>query len=79
MKRGGYSFPRLRQLREQAGWTIAELVKASDVSRALISKLERGEPASSAKAHAVFNALSSKLSESPRREVELIWHEPTQG
>lgn len=34
---------RLRQEREARGWSIAELAAASGVSRAMISKVERGE------------------------------------
>lgn len=51
------TFRRCRDLRERAGLSMTKLAGSADVSRDLIRSLERGNPHSTHKVMAVFNAL----------------------
>lgn len=55
------SLPRCRSLREQAGLSKNKLAAAADVSRDLVRSLEDGNPHSTHKVRAVFNALQHAL------------------
>ena len=86
---------RLRQERESRGWTLAELATRSGVSRAMVSKIERGEASPTAallgRLSAAFGLTLSQLfarmedpSECPaglvtRAATQPVWIDPETG
>jgi transcriptional regulator with XRE-family HTH domain len=85
---------RLRAEREQRGWSIAELAERSGVSRAMISKVERGEASPTASllgrlVSALGMTLSTLLARAEddagqggrvaRLEQQPVWRDPGTG
>jgi transcriptional regulator with XRE-family HTH domain len=82
---------RVRQLRENAGWTLEQLADRSGVSRAMISRIERAEASPTAALLArLSEALGLSLSdffaddEKPasrvsRRQEQRLWRDPQTG
>ncbi|MCA3623874.1 MAG: helix-turn-helix domain-containing protein [Methylobacterium sp.] len=84
---------RLRQLRAQRGWTLMALAQASGVSRAMISRIERGEASPTAGvierlATAFGLSMSQLLSAAPagppaggllRAGAQPFWQDPATG
>lgn len=82
----------LRQERHNRGWTLAELAARSGVSRAMLSKIERGEASPTAallgRLSAAFGMTMSQLfaqiEEKPgaqvaRAEHQPVWRDPETG
>jgi len=86
---------RLRLERENRGWTLAELAARSGVSRAMVSKIERGEASPTAallgRLSAAFNLtlsqLFARMEEQPKQTSGLVaraadqtvWRDPETG
>lgn len=83
---------RLRQLRQDAGLTLDGLSQASGVSRAMISRIERGEASptavllarlSTALGHSLSSFFAAGEGEKPvplaRRDTQHVWTDPETG
>lgn len=81
---------RLRSLRREAGLTLEELAKSSGVSRAMISRIERGEASptavllarlSTALGHSLSSFFAEESLSSPvvRRADQHVWTDPETG
>ena len=65
------TFSRCRELRERAGLSMSKLAGAVDVTRDLVRSLEKGNPHSTHKVMAVFNALQESHNGALRISEEL--------
>lgn len=81
---------RLRALRQDAGWTLEQLATASGVSRAMISRIERGEASptavllarlSTALGHSLSSFFAGVEPRSPllRHDEQHVWTDPETG
>lgn len=84
---------RLRQLREQQGWSLEALAELAGVSRSNISSIERGQSSPTAAVldrlatalgiplASLFAGLQSTPSESPcyRHDEQAVWVDPASG
>lgn len=81
---------RLRALRREAGLTLEDLAKSSGVSRAMISRIERGEASptavllarlSTALGHSLSSFFAEESAPSPvvRRSAQHVWTDPETG
>src|SRR5258706_9291877 len=82
---------RLRGLRAESGWSLDDLAKRCEVSRATLSRLENGEVSPTAhvlgKLSAAYGLTISRLMQlveddfAPliRREAQLLWQDPAIG
>jgi transcriptional regulator with XRE-family HTH domain len=83
---------RLRAERESRGWSLADLAARSGVSRAMVSKIERGEASPTAallgRLSAAFGLTMSRLfakvenggiGQLARREQQPMWQDPETG
>ena len=83
----------LREQREARGWTLVELATRSGVSRAMVSKIERGEASPTAapwlgRLSAAFgltlSQLFARIEDQPGAQViraaeQLVWRDPETG
>ncbi len=82
---------RLKIEREARGWSLAELAERSNVSKAMISKIERGEASPTATLLgrlsgafglplSILLALSERLPDRlSARDAQPVWHDPETG
>jgi len=82
---------RIRQERERRGWSLADLALRSGVSRAMISKVERGEASPTAETlgrlatgfggtlASLFGAPAAAPSPLARRSDQAEWRDPASG